>query len=138
MNEPGHFQLKNVSIGARSKNNYLQVLGGLVPGEEVVISGQFMLDSESRLREAALKFLKPSQVSGPNPAEEVVKKTSKKELSIAESKIFYACPMPEHVDTLFEQPGKCPLCGMKLVPIPNQVTADQTTNSSKLEGHVHE
>ena len=48
--ESGRFELRNVKTGARAENDYLQVLSGLVPGETVVISGQFLLDSESRLR----------------------------------------------------------------------------------------
>ena len=32
----------------------------------------------------------------------------------------YVCPMPEHLSVSYQTPGKCPLCGMALVP----VTAD--------------
>jgi hypothetical protein len=28
----------------------------------------------------------------------------------------YVCPMPEHVSILYDFPGKCPICGMTLVP----------------------
>ena len=35
----------------------VQVLAGLAPGEAVVTSGQFLLDSESRMKEAVAKFL---------------------------------------------------------------------------------
>jgi len=39
-------------------NDYeFQVLEGLEEGENIVVSGQFMLDSESRLREAIQKML---------------------------------------------------------------------------------
>jgi hypothetical protein len=38
-----------------------QVLKGLSEGEEIVISAQFMLDSESRLREAVAKMLEVRQ-----------------------------------------------------------------------------
>ena len=38
-----------------------QVLSGLKEGERVVTSGQFMLDSESQLREAIQKMLEPGQ-----------------------------------------------------------------------------
>ena len=30
---------------------------------------------------------------------------------------YYVCPMPEHVDILYEEPGQCPICGMELVPV---------------------
>jgi Cu(I)/Ag(I) efflux system membrane fusion protein/cobalt-zinc-cadmium efflux system membrane fusion protein len=35
----------------------VQVLGGLAAGESVVTSGQFLLDSESNLKEAVQKML---------------------------------------------------------------------------------
>ena len=69
--EPGRFEPREVEIGARAENNYLQVLSGLAPGETVVVSGQFLLDSESRLREAALKFMEPGAAGGANPIEDV-------------------------------------------------------------------
>jgi hypothetical protein len=43
-------------------DNEYQVLEGLKEGEEIVISAQFMLDSESRLREAIEKMLKIKRV----------------------------------------------------------------------------
>lgn len=53
----GKFRPQEVSIGVEADENMYQVLGGLKEGEEIVLSAQFMLDSESRLREAALKML---------------------------------------------------------------------------------
>ena len=29
----------------------------------------------------------------------------------------YVCPMPEHVDILYDKPGKCPLCGSKITAL---------------------
>jgi len=29
---------------------------------------------------------------------------------------LYTCPMEEHADVVTDHPGKCPKCGMKLVP----------------------
>ena len=37
----------------------MQILSGLKDGEQVVTSAQFMLDSESKLREAIQKMLAP-------------------------------------------------------------------------------
>jgi len=37
----------------------VQILDGLKDGEQVVISAQFMLDSESKLREALRKMTEP-------------------------------------------------------------------------------
>jgi Cu(I)/Ag(I) efflux system membrane fusion protein/cobalt-zinc-cadmium efflux system membrane fusion protein len=53
----GKFQAREVNIGLEGNDNEYQVLGGLEEGEEIVLSAQFMLDSESRLREAIQKML---------------------------------------------------------------------------------
>ncbi len=53
----GRFQPREVKIGLEGNENDYQVLEGLNEGEEIVLSGQFMLDSESRLREAIQKML---------------------------------------------------------------------------------
>ncbi|MFI5336304.1 MAG: efflux RND transporter periplasmic adaptor subunit [Opitutales bacterium] len=54
----GTFAPREVRIGARTEDNFYEVLSGLAPGERVVVSGQFMLDSESQLREAIQKMLR--------------------------------------------------------------------------------
>src|SRR5437016_2335462 len=56
----GKFEPRTVTLGARSENNLYQVISGLQQGERVVTSGQFMLDSESQLREAIQKMLRPT------------------------------------------------------------------------------
>jgi Cu(I)/Ag(I) efflux system membrane fusion protein/cobalt-zinc-cadmium efflux system membrane fusion protein len=53
----GKFQPREVNIGLEGNENEYQVLDGLSEGEEIVLSAQFMLDSESRLREAIQKML---------------------------------------------------------------------------------
>ena len=53
----GKFQPREVNIGLEGNDNEFQVLEGLSEGEEIVLSAQFMLDSESRLREAIQKML---------------------------------------------------------------------------------
>ncbi len=57
----GKFQPREVNIGLEGNDNEFQVLGGLKKGEEIVLSAQFMLDSESRLREAVQKMLELRQ-----------------------------------------------------------------------------
>ena len=57
----GKFQAREVEIGIEGNENEFQVLKGLKEGEEIVISAQFMLDSESRLREAIQKMLEATQ-----------------------------------------------------------------------------
>ncbi|MBS0197365.1 MAG: efflux RND transporter periplasmic adaptor subunit [Planctomycetes bacterium] len=53
----GRFEPRRVIMGQSGERGMVQILTGLKPGEQVVASGQFLLDSESRLREAIAKFL---------------------------------------------------------------------------------
>ena len=53
----GKFQPREVVLGVEGNENELQVLKGLHEGEKIVVSAQFMLDSESRLREAIQKMI---------------------------------------------------------------------------------
>lgn len=53
----GRFSPRVISLGARDNQNRYEVTSGLTAGETVVTSGQFMLDSESQLREAIAKML---------------------------------------------------------------------------------
>jgi Cu(I)/Ag(I) efflux system membrane fusion protein len=46
---PGQYEPRTVQLGARLQDR-VEILGGLREGEEVVSSGVFLLDSESRLR----------------------------------------------------------------------------------------
>ena len=54
--EPGRFEPRLVTLGIES-NGRVEVLSGLSAGEEVVTSAQFMVDSESKLREATEKMM---------------------------------------------------------------------------------
>src|SRR5438105_13866979 len=54
--EAGKFEPRTVTLGLQAENDMYQVLGGLKEGERIVTSGQFMLDSESQLREAIQKM----------------------------------------------------------------------------------
>jgi multidrug efflux pump subunit AcrA (membrane-fusion protein) len=53
----GKFLPKDVVLGPLLNNDRVEVLAGLTEGESVVISGQFLLDSESSLKEAIRKML---------------------------------------------------------------------------------
>jgi hypothetical protein len=44
-------------LGVEGNDYMFEVIDGLAEGEEIVVSGQFMLDSESRLKEAIAKML---------------------------------------------------------------------------------
>ena len=54
--EGGKFEPRTVALGPQAENDMYQVLSGLKEGERIVTSGQFMLDSESQLREAIQKM----------------------------------------------------------------------------------
>lgn len=122
----GTFEPRTVSLGARGAGGVYQVLGGLEPGERVVTSGQFLLDSESQLREAIEKM------SDPHAAEQSAEPESAPAASpmaaAAPARTAYVCPMPEHVSITYDHPGKCPICGMTLVPT-------QTANSHAQGNH---
>jgi len=49
--EGGHFEPRVVKVGARLKDR-IEVLSGVAEGERVVTTGNFLIDSESRLRAA--------------------------------------------------------------------------------------
>jgi RND family efflux transporter MFP subunit len=53
----GKFDPRTVTLGPAAENDEYQILSGLAEGERIVTSGQFMLDSESRRREAIQKML---------------------------------------------------------------------------------
>jgi Cu(I)/Ag(I) efflux system membrane fusion protein len=54
--EPGKFEPRPVTLGLAS-NGKVAVLSGLNAGETVVTSSQFLIDSESKLREATAKMI---------------------------------------------------------------------------------
>jgi Cu(I)/Ag(I) efflux system membrane fusion protein len=51
----GRFLPRNVDLGSEG-DGYVQVLSGIQPGEEVVTSAQFLIDSESNLQAAITKM----------------------------------------------------------------------------------
>ena len=63
----GSFEPREVELGARSEGNFYEVRAGLNAGERVVTSGQFLLDSESQLREAIQKMLKSGESAPSQP-----------------------------------------------------------------------
>ncbi len=59
--EKGKFSPREVTLGMALDDGMIQVLTGLAPGETIVTSGQFLLDSESKLKEAVKKMLEPKK-----------------------------------------------------------------------------
>jgi len=113
--EGGKFEPRTVVLGSRATGDAYQVLGGLREGERVVTSGQFMLDSESQLREAIQKMLKPVANGASSESPAAVAEAAPPPGT--DTTAIYICPMPEHVSLEYDHPGKCPLCGMSLVPV---------------------
>ena len=60
----GRFEPRDVELGAEGNDSEFQLLSGLREGEEIVVSAQFLLDSESRLREAIQKMLSVKSPAG--------------------------------------------------------------------------
>ncbi len=55
----GHFEPRQVKTGLTSHNGLLQILDGVTAGEEVVTTGQFLLDTEANTRLALAQMLAP-------------------------------------------------------------------------------
>lgn len=53
---PGKYAPREVKLGVAASGK-TQIMKGVKPGEEVVVSAQFLIDSESKLREAVQKML---------------------------------------------------------------------------------
>ena len=58
VNDEGSFEPRRVQLGLESKGE-VAILDGVKAGERVVTSAQFLIDSESKLREATAKMTKP-------------------------------------------------------------------------------
>jgi multidrug efflux pump subunit AcrA (membrane-fusion protein) len=94
----GRFEPREITTGLVGDRHMTQVLSGLAGGEEVVMSGQFLIDSESQLQEAIAKML--ARRSG----------ASNDHASMQHDEMIYACPM--HPEQTSHEPGRCAICGM--------------------------
>ena len=119
----GKFDPRTVMLGLEAEADQIEVVSGLQAGERVVTSGQFMLDSESQLREAVQKMRSTPGTTSETPAPASITKTESSSPASGSSSdtnhegVVYVCPMPEHVSIVYDHPGKCPICGMALVPV---------------------
>jgi multidrug efflux pump subunit AcrA (membrane-fusion protein) len=127
--ENGKFEPRLVTLGPRGDNDQYQILSGLKEGERVVTSGQFLLDSESQLREAIQKMLNPNVASSPPPRRaelSAAASASSSQMPAArQTPSSYVCPMPEHSTIKYDHPGKCPICSMTLIPAPEESAAKE-------------
>jgi Cu(I)/Ag(I) efflux system membrane fusion protein/cobalt-zinc-cadmium efflux system membrane fusion protein len=98
---PGRYEPREVTTGLTGEGRLTEVLGGVAEGEEVVTSGQFLLDSESQLHEAVQKMVGQRRQAQSGHAAETG----------GEGR--WTCGM--HPQIAEDSPGRCPLCGMDLV-----------------------
>jgi len=116
----GRFDARTVALGLPAQDDMDQVLAGLGEGERIVTSGQFMLDSESQLREAIQKMNGAGRETSDRKTVEpegAATRSTLQRLNNSTNPVVYVCPMPEHVSIEYDHPGKCPICGMTLVPV---------------------
>lgn len=71
---PGHFEPRKVVLGVASDGK-TQIVSGVKQGEIVVTSGQFLVDSESKLKEATAKMMDAAQSNAPANPEPAVQDT---------------------------------------------------------------
>jgi Cu(I)/Ag(I) efflux system membrane fusion protein/cobalt-zinc-cadmium efflux system membrane fusion protein len=62
----GRYTPREVTTGITLDDGRIHLLNGIAPGDQVVVSGQFLLDSESQLKEAVAKMM---EVINPAPPE---------------------------------------------------------------------
>jgi multidrug efflux pump subunit AcrA (membrane-fusion protein) len=122
----GRFEPRTVTLGPQAEDDRYQILTGLEEGEKIVTSGQFMLDSESQLREAIQKMSAPGNAAAATNQAAAAAVTPEDARALK-----YICPMPEHVSIIYDYPGSCPICGMTLVPV-SQATLSRLQPGGKL------
>ncbi len=135
--EGGYFEPRQVEVGAKAQNHFI-VLSGLKEGEKIVTSGNFLIDSESRLKSALSGMAgmghgggETAAPSQPQPQaqkseqpdhsqHQIPKQNESSEHSghdTGEVKQVngkkYTCSM--HPEVVMDAPGNCPKCGMRLV-----------------------
>jgi Cu(I)/Ag(I) efflux system membrane fusion protein/cobalt-zinc-cadmium efflux system membrane fusion protein len=114
--EIGKYEARNVVTGLAGDNHVTEVISGLEEGETVVISGQFLLDSESQLQEAVQKLLAARLQAKGNAAAEAKGPTENvdaRQDHQHDAPAYWTCPM--HPQIVQDEPGTCPICGMDLV-----------------------
>jgi Cu(I)/Ag(I) efflux system membrane fusion protein len=62
----GRFRARQVKSGMES-GEWVEILSGLAPGEQVVTSGQFLIDSESSLKAGLQRLSEPEADTGTGP-----------------------------------------------------------------------
>ena len=129
----GYFEPRKVTLGGKAGGKYV-VTSGLRAGEQVVTSGNFLIDSESRLKSAtggmggghnhgggapAAGESKPAQPApaaggGGHEGHQPPAPQAAPAKPAARTILFWYDPM--HPQYKSDKPGKAPDCGMDLVP----------------------
>ena len=100
----GTYEPHQVVTGLTGDGHLTEILKGIKVGDTVVISGQFMLDSESQLQEALQKLLAARLQVRPGAAGKQ---------KPHQHQAIWTCPM--HPTIAEDKAGACPICGMDLV-----------------------
>ena len=66
----GRFEPRDVQLGLDPGEGWIEIAEGIAEGEDVVVSGQFLIDSESRLQEVIEKMRHVSEEGARESAEE--------------------------------------------------------------------
>lgn len=101
----GYFEPRQVETG-RSLGERVEVVRGLMPGEKIVVSGNFLIDSEARLQQAASGILGKvgrDPVCGMNIDEDRAK--AEKNTREYQGRTFYFCS-PECRDEFAKNPER--------------------------------
>jgi hypothetical protein len=93
----GKFEPREVRLGVETGAGEVEILDGLEPGEQVVTSGQFLLDSESRVREALAKMIR-----GEMAADQVVQAASAGGAELASMPEAMSTGLTAMLDAYFE------------------------------------
>ena len=109
----GYFEPRKVQLGAKVDNKFI-VLAGLTEGERVVTSGNFLVDSESKLKSAAGGMGMPGMDHGGSKAGEKSAPPATSQTQPSQRKILYWYD-PMNPAYRSDKPGKAP-DGMDLVP----------------------
>jgi len=100
--DDGHFEPREITTGLVGDRDGTEVLSGLDEGDLVVVSGQFLIDSESQLNEAIQKALGRRRAGASAVAAP----------SDTNAAAVWSCPMHPEVESA--EFGRCPICGMDL------------------------
>jgi len=131
----GRFSPREIQVGSEADGMY-EVLSGLAAGEVVATSGVFLIAAEARISTAAKYWdsapdatsapaTAPAQSSVPpapssmpmRPPAPTASRLAAPSARTSAPAAGFSCPM--HPEVHQNAPGKCPICGMDLVPTPS-------------------